>query len=265
MGQTTESPTPAVSDKRIEQLRRFNLIMGLVHLASGLFMWLSSNDFVVQGSGFSLKGPPGTPLVDGELFEAFSLPLGAWTAAFLLMSAVAHFFMGTVGFERYCRELRAGRNRIRWVEYSFSATLMILLISLVTGITDVAALIAIAGANVAMILFGWLMEVVNPPGRPVYWSPFWFGCIAGAAPWVAIAVSVALGVAETGAGPPGFVYGILVTIFVLFNCFAINQWLQYRGNGRWSDYLHGERVYMWLSLVAKSLLAWQIWGNTLIG
>ena len=56
-----------------------------------------------------------------------------------------------------------------------------------------------------------------------------------------------------------------MTIFVLFNCFAVNQWLQYRGNGRWTDYLHGERVYIWLSLVAKSLLAWQIWGNTLIG
>ena len=261
---TTAVPLP-IDDRSLSRLRRFNLVMGVLHLVSGVFMWLSSNDFELQVSGFTLAGPPGTPLGDGELFEAFSFPLGAWTAGFLLMSAAAHFFMGTIGFDRYRRELQAGRNRIRWVEYSFSATLMILLISVVTGITDVAALIAIAGANVSMILFGWLMEVINPPGRPVYWSPFWFGCVAGAAPWIAIAVSVGLGVAETGEGPPGFVYGILITIFVLFNCFAVNQWLQYRGIGRWRDYLHGERVYMWLSLIAKSLLAWQIWANTLIG
>ena len=71
MASTQASPVvPAVSDERIDRLRRFNLIMGLVHLASGLVMWLSSNDFELQVSSFTLNGPPGTPLADGELFEA---------------------------------------------------------------------------------------------------------------------------------------------------------------------------------------------------
>jgi hypothetical protein len=69
---------------------------------------------------------------------------------------------------------------------------------------------------------------------------------------------------EGGEGPPTFVYGILVTIFVLFNIFALNQWLQYRRVGRWADYVYGETVYIVLSLVAKSALAWQIFANTLI-
>ena len=38
---------------------------------------------------------------------------------------------------------------------------------------------------------------------------------------------------------------------------------QYRRVGRWRDYLYGERVYMLLSLVAKSLLAWQVFAGTL--
>ncbi len=139
------------------------------------------------------------------------------------------------------------------------------LIALIVSITDVAALIGLAGANVAMILFGWVMEMVNRPGdRPgqtVWWTPFWFGTIAGSAPWLAL---VAYLVFASGEGPPGFVYGILVSIFVLFNCFAINQWLQYRAVGRWADYLVGERTYIVLSFVAKSLLAWQIFANTLI-
>jgi hypothetical protein len=50
---------------------------------------------------------------------------------------------------------------------------------------------------------------------------------------------------------------------VFFNAFAVNQWLQYRHAGRWSDYLYGERAYITLSLVAKSLLAWQIFASTL--
>jgi hypothetical protein len=142
---------------------------------------------------------------------------------------------------------------------------MIVLIALVTGLNDLAALIGIAGANVAMILFGWLMEVANRPGERVWWTPFWFGCIAGATPWIALVAYLAVNLGQDGAeGPPGFVYGILVSIFVFFNSFALNQWLQYRGVGRWKDYLFGEVVYIVLSLTAKTVLAWQIFANTLI-
>ncbi len=48
-----------------------------------------------------------------------------------------------------------------------------------------------------------------------------------------------------------------------FNCFAVVQWKQYRANGRWANYLRGERTYIVLSFVAKSLLAWQIFASTL--
>jgi len=50
---------------------------------------------------------------------------------------------------------------------------------------------------------------------------------------------------------------------VFFNCFAVNQLLQYRARGRWADYLFGERVYILLSLVAKLALAWQVFANVL--
>ncbi len=116
------------------------------------------------------------------------------------------------------------------MEYSLSATLMVLLIASYSGITDIAAVVAIAGANVAMILFGWLQERMNPPGRTsTTMLPFWFGTIAGVAPWVAIWVNI-IG-ADT---VPGFVYGIVIAELVFFFSFGLNQWLQYRGIGRWS-------------------------------
>ena len=67
----------------------------------------------------------------------------------------------------------------------------------------------------------------------------------------------------SGAEPPVFVYGIFVSLFFFFNIFALNQWLQYKQVGRWSDYLVGERTYVTLSLVAKSALAWQVFAGTL--
>ncbi|MGV8845161.1 heliorhodopsin HeR [Tessaracoccus sp.] len=261
-----------------KKLRIFNVVMGALHLASGAAMVTLSNDFTLPVSTFSFNGPPGTPLSQGITNLVFNVPLGVATASFLLLSAFFHFLIASPwGFPRYIEELSRGRNRFRWVEYSLSSTLMIILICLVLGISDIAALIGLGIANVSMILFGWLMEMSNnglmhgkhgnsTRGEQAWWTPFWFGCVAGVGPWLAAAIYLIVNVGiQGGQGPPGFVYGIIVSLFVFFNSFAINQWLQYKQVGRWQDYLTGERTYIVLSLVAKSLLAWQVFANVLIG
>jgi hypothetical protein len=189
----------------------------------------------------------------------FDVHVGRAVALFLALAALDHLLTATVVRGTYERDLRRGINRFRWAEYCVSATLMVLLISLYSGITEITALVGITGANVAMILFGWIQERVNPPGRTTTTMlPFWFGAVAGAAPWAAIAVNL-VG-AET---VPGFVYGIFVAQLLFFFSFAVNQWLQYRGIGRWTDYAFGEKAYLVLSLGAKSVLAWQIYAGSL--
>ncbi len=255
--------TIPLSSDEFSRLKRLNLLAALLHTVSGTAMVVLGNSFKLPVTLFNLQGPPGTPLADGALEKVFDIPLAPLTAAFMFLSAFFHLLVASpLGAKGYRSELEHGRNRFRWVEYAFSSTLMIVLIALVVSISDIAALIGIAVANVSMILFGWIMEVANPPGQKVWWSPFWFGCIAGIAPWLALVSYLVF--ASGGDGPPGFVYGILVSIFVFFNCFAINQWLQYKGVGRWSDYLFGERIYIALSFIAKSALAWQVFANTLI-
>lgn len=193
--------------------------------------------------------------------ELFTYPLGLAVALFSALSAAFHFIVASPwGFPRYRRDLAASRNRFRWVEYSFSASLMIVLIAAITGVTDVVALIALFGVNAAMILFGWLMETTNHQRPATNWTPFVFGCVIGIVPWFAILIYLI----GAGSGVPKFVYGIYVSIFIFFNCFAVTQWLQYRARGKWADYLHGERAYIILSLIAKSLLAWQIYVNVFV-
>ena len=259
-------PDVDLSVERLGKLRVFNVAMGALHLISGALMVILGNDFALDVTTLNLNGPPGTPIADGTLNSFASVPLAAATAGFLFLSAFFHFLIASpVGFGKYGSELRHGRNRFRWVEYSLSSTLMIVLIALVTGMTDLAALVAIAFANVAMILFSWIMEMVNAPHGRVWWTPFWFGCIAGLGPWVALVAYLLANLSQDGAqGPPGFVYGILFSLFFFFNTFAINQLLQYRKVGKWRDYVYGETIYIVLSLVAKSVLAWQIFANTLI-
>ena len=66
-----------------------------------------------------------------------------------------------------------------------------------------------------------------------------------------------------GAEPLTIVYAIIFSIFIFFNIFAANMFLQYRRAGPWRDYLFGERMFIVLSLIAKTLLARQIFAGTL--
>ena len=240
------------------RLRTLNLAAAALHLTQAIAVVILATDFVLPITAAYLAGPPGTP--PGPATVQADLPTGLAVAGFLFLSFLAHLIVSTVWFRNYIGDLSRQINRARWVEYSLSSTLMIVVISQLVGITDVAALIGIAGANVSMILFGWLQEKYEQPGGRG-WLPFIFGCIAGAIPWLAILFyTVAPG---SDAEPPGFVYGIVVSLFAFFNVFALNQWLQYRAKGRFADYLVGERGYIILSLIAKSLLAWQVFGGTL--
>lgn len=245
--------------ERLRSLRRWNLGLTLLHGAQAVAVLLLASGFSIAVTSTYPEGPPGTPPPAPSTL--FDVPIGPAIAVFLLLAALDHLLTATVLRGRYERDLAAGINRFRWVEYSFSATLMIVLIAFYTGITGIEALIAIIGANVAMILFGWVQELMNPPGRErTTMLPFWFGTVAGIAPWVAIVVNT------TGAETvPGFVFGIVVSLFIFFMSFGVNQWLQYKQIGPWRDYLFGEKAYLVLSLVAKSLLAWQIFGGSLAG
>jgi hypothetical protein len=220
-----------------------------------------ANDFTLPIVARYMAGPPGTTFADPiTLLDA---PIGLTVAIFLGLSAFFHFLVASPQFfGRYSAGLAQQRNYFRWVEYSMSSSVMIVLIALITGVSDVAAIVAIFGANAAMILFGWLQEKYETPGNGG-WLPFIFGCIAGIVPWLALIFYVLSigGPADTSA--PAFVYGIVISIFLFFNSFALVQWLQYKKVGKWSDYLRGERTYITLSLVAKSALAWQIFASTL--
>merc|ERR1711916_228014 len=117
----------------------------------------------------------------------FDMDIGGMVGSFLLFAAVDHALVGTVARKWYESDLANGICRARWLEYSWSASLMMVLIASYSGITSFVALINIAAANSAMILFGWLMEASNPPGRETTtWLPFAFGCLAGIFPWIAV-------------------------------------------------------------------------------
>lgn len=246
-------------DRRFKRLRLYNLVMGLFHLGQGVAIVALSNDFKLPVTASFLQGPPGTPPGAPEVL--FEVPLGLAVAAFVFLSAFFHFIIAGPAYNGYVAGLKKNRNYYRWVEYTFSSSLMVVLIGMLPGVFDVAAIIAIFGANASMLLFGLLMEKYEQPGTPD-WTAFIFGCLTGIVPWLALGIY--LWSPGSVAEPPAFVYWIFASMFLFFNSFAINMVLQYKKIGPWRDYLFGEAAYVLLSLSAKSLLAWLVFANTLI-
>lgn len=260
---TVSAASAAPTEKTYRGLRRFNAVMGLLHLVQGVFMIAVSNDTTYPIFTNFLRFDVSTFSLTPDPKLVYELPFGLAVAIFLLISAVAHFALATFGYRWYVAKLQKGMNPARFYEYALSSSLMIVLIGMLVGLWDLGSLILIFGLNAMMNLFGILMELHNQTTQKTNWTAFIYGCIAGIIPWVVIVMYFLGAVSSSGAEPPAFVYAIIPTIFVFFNIFAVNMLLQYKKVGPWRDYLFGERVYIVLSLVAKTALAWQIWAGTL--
>lgn len=233
-----------------------------MHFAQGILILILSKTFTLPISGSYLAfDKVSQSLVPTGKF-LFDLSLPALIAIFFFLSAAAHFVIATVYNKDYNKDLKKGINKARWIEYALSASIMMVAISLLVGIYDLMSLVMIFTLTGIMNLMGLVMEIHNQTTKKTNWLSYWIGCLAGLVPWLAVAFYMWLGAAN-GSAAPTFVYWIFVSIFIFFNCFAVNMVLQYKKIGPWKDYLYGERAYIILSLVAKSLLAWQVFAGTL--
>lgn len=249
-------------------LKRFNTIMGFLHFIQGcamLFFALSIEkiaDFRTPVWSYFLTFDRTQMRLVTTPEKIGELPFAALVAVFLFLSALAHFIIVLPRTNKiYNSDLGKGMNKFRWYEYSLSSSIMIVLIAQLFGVFDIGALILIFLLNASMNLFGLNMEEMSYYKQKTDWKSFIFGTITGLGAWVVI-VLYAFGNADPKE-VPWFVYAIVGSYFVFFNLFPINMILQYKKVGKWANYLYGERTYIVLSLVAKSVLAWLVFAGVM--
>lgn len=250
-------------NKKLQKLVKFNKVMAGLHFLQATTIVLISSKFAVDVSTSYQVFDETTKTLNPQTKVLFDVKLAYLIAAFLFISAIAHLYISFIAPKKYTSNLLKGINKTRWIEYSISASLMMVAISLLTGIEDLSTLIMIFVLTAIMNLMGLVMEVHNQTTKKTNWLSYNIGVLAGIIPWLIIGIYFWGGSSFGDSSPPTFVYWIYVSIFAFFNIFAINMILQYKKVGPWKDYLYGERVYIILSLVAKSLLAWQVYAGTL--
>lgn len=222
-------------EKRIsfQSLRKFNVIMGLLHfvqavamLCLGLFVKKFS-DFILPVQSNFLRFDPILRRLITDNQQIGEVPFAVCVSLFLFLSALFHFLIAAPkANDVYNRNLEKGMNPFRWYEYSLSSSLMMVLIALLFGVYDIGLLIALFLLNATMNLFGLLMEKMNQFSKKNDWSAFIFGSLAGIGPWIVVTMYT-FGNADLSK-VPWFAYAIFASYFIFFNCFPINMVLQYK-------------------------------------
>lgn len=234
-------------------------VQGIIMIALGYLLEWNRDiyTFYLKFKIVSIIPPNFQVLPDPQV--AFTVTnLGVVLSSFLLLSALALLIIAFVKYDSYVENLKKGMNPYRWYEYAITSSIMIVIIATFVGVWDLWSLVMIFVLNAIMIMFGYMMEKINFYTKKTDWSAYLLGCVSGFTPWVVLAAYFVAALGSTETNPPTFVYLTLLLYFIIFNTFSINMILQYKGLGKWKDYLYGERVYVLLSFIAKTILAWLV-------
>lgn len=235
------------------RLRWMNAIAAAALTVLAAFVLVLGDDGALPVTATSLDRMGGSP----RLRELFTVPLAPSVAAISSVSAVFHVLVASPAvFPAYVRELRNHRNRFRWSDRAVSTSLVVVLIALWSGITDVAALAALFAAASASALFGWQMEARNSLVPRVAWSPLVMGCVVGVVPWLAIAL--ALSARSPVDAPLRSLVVVSAIVWVLLAVEVLAQWLHHAGIGWWRRYHVAEGVAVGLGVVVRCVLAWPV-------
>lgn len=258
----------AISSTELLRLRQWNRWLAIVHLLEGVAIFLFGAAYSIPVIINYLAANPinsavaGHTVLSGATRQLFNISIPGLIAIFFLVTALAHGLLATIYRKRYEAELAKGINMVRWFEYAISAGLMLVLVGLLSGVYDFSTLIALFGFMVVMNLLGLITERTSRDSQP-NWLSYWSGAVAGFVPWLIIALYVFNASYYGAAHIPTFVYWIYGTMLICTAGFALNMYLRYKKQGRWENYAYTERCFMILSLVTKTLLAWQIFAGVL--
>lgn len=252
--------------ENFRKLRRFNLIMGLVHLLQGAFLLIGALTIdTLKSETYPiytrfLEFNESTQMLENVLKPLWEVPFVAFVAIFLLLTSMFHFLIASPKLNNvYNNDLQKGFNKFRWIEYAITSSIMIVLIGLLFGINELGTIILLFGINAVMNLTGLLMETHNTNKQKTNWTSFVVGSIAGVVPWIVMFL-YAFGNSVLSS-VPWFVFAIFASYFVFFNLFPVNMLLQYKKVGKCKDYLYGEKMYIILSLTSKTILAWLVFAG----
>ena len=157
---------------KLEFLKAINILACIVHLAltvsvaASLDLW-KGVEVVRLTFNVTVEDSKHKVLPNG-----FSS--GNFRYAFVLFMVEAvtclfHFSLAFPLYRRYMQSISQCNNSLRWIEYTFTASAMFLLISFSCGVVEVEFLVTLTTLMVTTMLFGLIQEFYNRPANKDEW------------------------------------------------------------------------------------------------
>ena len=235
-------------------MRKLNYTAGVVQLIMFVFLlvWLSAE------------------LIEGR-FETDVFPIPVYgvvsmLAAFTLITGPMHIIGYASSGRNYQQSVNDGLNWKRWVEYTITATLMLVIIAMSSGVRDSGTLVLIAACSVVCMICGHIAETTALNQTPISkWAT-----VCG---WLLLIVAYGVimkqfydSVSQSDSGPPTWVHGVVWSMLFLFTSFGIihlvhmlRQWSTRGGNVQFNQRI--DTAYTIMSTVAKGTLVVMLAGG----
>jgi hypothetical protein len=253
--------------KKISSLHMYAAFL-FTCLTIGITVGLQDSNVIPTTSfPFETGGPVGFP--SQQLYFNSQFNPVWFIVLFVFLAAVDHSIIFVLSI--YRKELvkrflfERKNNPIRWIEYSLSASFMLITICILCGITDIHMWVLLGSSNCIGMLMGQLLEMLSAPlykdlidKKIIYYI---FSLASGMVfiPWMIPMCYFFYGVSTTSDDIPSFVYIALFGVFVCFSSFAVNSYC-YHCLEKY-DFYTTEYIYVILSFVAKTILALDVYGG----
>jgi len=265
-------------------LVRWNVAMAIMH---GMFavVTLAVANLGLEAPVFSLETYPadfgnardGWQLRTRVSSEPGHIYLTWMVFCFFFICALFHTGNAVIWKNMYIRLLKQCYCPSRWIEYSMSASVMIMMIAYATGNIVQQILFMLFALTCVTMFFGHLHEVICRPASPEAWveqSVLWrlqahiLGYVPQVAAWGVLIAQFMQAASNNYTDKngrerkmPDFVYAIVFCEVALFWSFGLVQLIV--SLRKPADYFKGEIAYQSLSLGAKGLLGLLLLVNVL--
>jgi hypothetical protein len=259
---------------------KFNNALAVLHLAAAAASYFILKDVetpvYLDFNLTDIKVVEDTPPDDPFKLEVESIrnPITILQAIvfFYLFTAISHIIYANIWGTGYIKALDEHHNPLRWVEYGISATVMIYVISIVSGLRDLSALIPIIGANAGTMYTGYIAEEAIRKGDfPAALNSIRLGWILQITIYATIFIrffkqiqnlkQITDGMGNPKYKVPGWIYLVLIPTFLYYASFGVvaMMWYSkakkaYETTGQLPSFDGTEKWYLYLSLFSKLFL-----------
>lgn len=246
-----------------KSLQTYNLVLGILHLilAVVFYVYFKSLDTTTDVDGINLslyrhafKFDEGAEVFNSMSEEYLKLGDNAVTTLIINFFAITsgfHFFYALDYNGLYSKAVESGNNYFRWIEYSITATMMLVIIAILSGVKDVENYFLLVSSGFAMIWTGQWFETTTGNSK---WIPIIVGFVLLMGAFIVIWRSFSQRLKEAqeaGYQLPTWLWLTVIILFVFYASFGFVPIASQIWGGSYKRY---ETAYLTLSLFSKASL-----------